>query len=173
MYRFYGLPRDCPMPNMAAALASLPKQSVAGYSRAARVGLALAKVGCSPKSTPLPANFRSSWKKRSNNLIQISNFQRRVSKIFQRHVAKDRLLWKSETLQATRSWPSRTLRLYTQSASTMDGKGGEKRKAEEMASDSVEVPLAELREVAEKAGREARMRAKYFCGCFAAPNSSC
>lgn len=37
----------------------------------------------------------------------------------------------------------------------MDATGGEKRKADEMASDSVEVPLADLREVAEKAGEKA------------------
>lgn len=43
----------------------------------------------------------------------------------------------------------------------MDGTGGEKRKADEMASDSVEVPLAELREVAEKAGEEAEATSKW------------
>lgn len=42
----------------------------------------------------------------------------------------------------------------------MDGNGGEKRKADEMVSDSVEVPLAELREVAEKAGEEAETASK-------------
>ena len=44
----------------------------------------------------------------------------------------------------------------------MDGNGGEKRKADEMASDSVELPLAELREVAEKAGEEAETGSKMF-----------
>lgn len=46
----------------------------------------------------------------------------------------------------------------------MDGNGGEKRKADEMASDSVEVPLEELREVAEKAGEEAEKASKVFHG---------
>lgn len=53
---------------------------------------------------------------------------------------------------------------HTAHSSAMDGNGGEKRKADEMADDSVQVPLEELRSVAEKAGKHEKLPAQTAAG---------